>query len=78
MDIKVYMTEKCSYIPNGTEIYTNVSELEYDEEFGLTFIADFGAFPVKRKTYRFKPFEIEKFQIGDFSKDLYKTCIVNK
>lgn len=73
MDIKVFMTNKCSYIPNGTEIYNNVDELEFDDEFGLSFVADFCTIPVSRKSYRFKPFEIEKFQIGDFSKEIYRT-----
>lgn len=74
MDIKVFMTDKCSYIPNGIEIYNNVDELEYDEKFGLEFVADFHTIPVKRKRYNFKPFEVEKFQIGDFSQEIYRTC----
>lgn len=30
MDIKVYFTSKCNYIPNGSEIYTNVKNLHFD------------------------------------------------
>lgn len=72
MDIKVYFTSKSNYIPNGSEIYTNVKNLNFDPDFGLEFSADFHTFPISTKKYRFKIWEIKNFNMGDFSKEIYE------
>lgn len=66
MDIKLKFTEKCDYIPNGTEYYRNVINFNCDWK-SVTFEADCFTNPISKKFYSFLREEVEYFKMGNYS-----------